>query len=79
MNSKRWSNIFDQKNEGGAGADKRLLTQIAFETHRYYEEKYYSLLMVTYDDDDRHNHILEEIKNKSEYWRGVYERLVFGQ
>lgn len=79
MNSKKWSNIFDQKNEREADANKRVLIQEAFEMHRYYEEKYYSLLMVTYDDDDRHNHILEEMKNKSEYWRGIYERLVFGQ
>jgi hypothetical protein len=79
MNNKRRSNIYYQKNEGEAGANKRVLIQEAFEMHRYYEEKYYSLLMVTYDDDNRHNHMLEEIKNKSEYWRDVYERLVFGQ
>lgn len=71
MNSRYYS---CSKNEKDVRKD---LVQEAFDMHRYYEEKYYTLIMISYDNDERHNRLLDEIQKKSEYWRNIYEKLVF--
>lgn len=69
-----YRNYLQREREGG----RLRLIREALAMHEYYEEKYYTLIMVTYDDDERHNKLLDEIKKKSEYWRDVYVSLVFG-
>lgn len=75
----RYSNEnFVCKNESKEKDDVTLKTLIheAFNMHLYYEEKYYTFMMVTYDDDKRYNALLDGIKQKSEYWRRMYEKLI---
>lgn len=66
------------KNESKEKDDVTLgiLIHEAFNMYLYYEEKYYTLMMVTYDDDKRYNTLLDGIKQKSEYWRRMYEELI---
>ena len=58
MNSRYYS---CSKNEKDVRKD---LVQEAFDMHRYYEEKYYTLIMISYDNDERHNRLLDEIQKK---------------
>lgn len=69
----KYRNYSQREREAG----QRRLIQEALAMHEYYEEKYYTLIMVTYDNDERHNKLLDDIKKKSEYWRDVYVSLVF--
>ena len=63
-----------KQREGRAVREDSIET--ALNMHLYYEEKYYALLMVLYDDDGRHSKLIDGIQKKSEYWRDIYERLL---
>jgi hypothetical protein len=68
--------MMDTKVKREKNSDLRSLIEEALNMHLYYEEKYYTLLMISYDDNKRMNQIIDDIQEKAEYWRDVHEELI---